>query len=172
MKPLISQKSITEYNFNDALAGKYIFAVQSLHAGTEIPLEIQQELSKAGLYSMSTSKLRVFNYKKPKKEKIVIDTGGNYNKKDFVQGMLTSDVKIHKILGLYFLLTDPQMPTLQIAQSFISRHIKDASVLTPWFENDETKATLKSAMISTYQHSKEMNYNMTLGTVYKRLTSE
>lgn len=70
MKALIGQKKITEYEFNDQLAGQYIYALQQLHSGGEIPHEIQQSLKKAGLYSSSdgVGKLRVFNYKKPKAE--------------------------------------------------------------------------------------------------------
>jgi len=66
MKALISKKSITEYQFSEQIAGRYIHALQALHSGDEIDDFTSKVLHKAKLYSLSTKQLRVFNYKRPK----------------------------------------------------------------------------------------------------------
>lgn len=170
MKALISKKNINDYSFNNELAGKYIFALQQLHSGGTIPFEIQMELKRAGLYS--NDKLRVFNYKKEKKKKpAVIGNEPAYDKKSFIAGMVSSNSPVHKIIGLYLLLTDTYMPSIEIANSVVARHLRDATALKPWLETPESKALLKNTMVEVSKHAKENDYNFNLNTIYKRLTT-
>ena len=169
MKALTSKKNINEYTFSDECAAHYIYALQLLHAGKDMDGEFVSTLKKAGLYS--NGKLRVFNYKKQKVKKPFIQGDDkNYVQSDFLRGLTSGNSNIHKIIGLYLLLLDTNLPTIAIANSTIQRHLRDAKELLPWMENDDTKAILKKSMIDTFNHSKNNNYVMTLGTIYKNLT--
>lgn len=170
MKYLISRKPISDYEFNNELAGMYIFALQCVHSGLDIDDNILRVLKSNGLHD--GNKIRVFNFtNKAKRVKTIADPNNAYNKDTFIQGMVGSGNKLNKIIGLYLLLTETYMPTLAIAEGVVARHRKDASNLLPWMESDESKALLRDTMVAVSKHAKENDYTFNLNTIYKRLTS-
>lgn len=170
MKYLISRKPIGDYEFNNELAGMYVFALQCVDSDLDIDEEVLRVLKSNGLHD--GKKIRVFNFSNAKKKvNKIADPNNAYDKDTFIQGMVGSGNKLNKIIGLYLLLTDTYMPTLAIAEGVVARHRKDASNLLPWMESDDTKILLKDTMVAVSKHAKENDYTFNLNTIYKRLTS-
>lgn len=107
-------------------------------------------------------KLNIFHFKKP-----MVEFDGD----QYLDGMFTSNQPHIRIIALYMRAKGVVPESEQIAQAWISRHVKPATLLVPWLDNKELVEKLKTCVVETAQHAKQNDYNFTLETVFKKLTS-
>jgi len=93
-----------------------------------------------------------------------------YNQKDYLEVMKNSEKPIDKIIGTYLIKERVQLPTKKIAQETFRRHLRHASKLAVWYEEEAGRKLLWSAFREAKKSSEENNYKFTLETVYKFLT--
>jgi len=93
-----------------------------------------------------------------------------YNQKEYIDTMRKSEKPIDKIIGIYLMNQDINLPTKSIAQATYVRHLRGAKQLLPWTETEVTKKMLMKAFTDVKLDSDKNNYTFTLETVYKFLT--